>query len=171
MLEDHTPISTRGTGRRHCTIAVHDVQPSKTEPQKPKLKKIPMPKSNDNAAMNVRAPPSNAIKDSGEPFLQCWAFLNYSQVQRVDTTLTKRILDKLIENGNFPVLPNLLEGKFLQLAADKIDIIEETLDGKGTFHATQMVAFQRGEPTSQSEQQVPLGKGGFLKTPEELKSS
>ena len=94
--------------------------------------------------------------------------IKYSQVQRVDTTLTKIILDKLIENGNFPVPPNLLEVKCLQFAADNIDIIQETFDSKGTFHATQMVAFNRGEPTGQGGQQLPLGKGGFLKIPEEL---
>ena len=67
MLEDHTyatwiaqsdtstpPISTRVTGRRWHTIAVHGVQPSKKEPQKLKPKEQPMPKSNDNAAMNMR---------------------------------------------------------------------------------------------------------------------
>ena len=97
--------------------------------------------------------------------------ISYSQVQRVDTTLAKRILDKFMGNGNFPVPPNLLEGKVLQFAADNIDIIQETLDGKATFHATQMVAFQRGEPTGRSEQQLPLGKGGLLKIPEELKKT
>ena len=76
--------------------------------------------------------------------------ISYSQVQRVDTTLAKRILDKFMENGNFPVPPNLLEDKVLQFAADNIDIIEETLDSKGTFHATHMVAFQRGDPTGQN---------------------
>ena len=35
-------------------------------------------------------------------------------------------------------------GRFAQFAADNLDINEETLDGKGTFHVTQMVAFQRG---------------------------
>ena len=67
MLEDHTyttwtaqsdtstpPISTRGTGRRWRTIAVHSVRPSKKEPQKLKPKQL-MPKSNDNAAMNMRS--------------------------------------------------------------------------------------------------------------------
>ena len=66
MLEDHTyttwtaqsntstpPISTRGTGSRWRTIAVHGVRPSKNESQKLKPKEEPMPKSNDNAAMNV----------------------------------------------------------------------------------------------------------------------
>ena len=75
-------------------------------------------------------------------------------------------MDKRIQNGNFPV--HLLEGKFIQFAADNIDIIEEIIDGKGTSHATQMVAFQRGEPTGQREQQLPLGKGDFLKIQEEL---
>ena len=36
-------------------IAVPGVRPSKKEPQKPKLKEQLMPKSNDNAAMNVRS--------------------------------------------------------------------------------------------------------------------
>ena len=35
-------------------IAVHGVRPSKNEPQKPKPKEPPMPKLNDNAAMNMR---------------------------------------------------------------------------------------------------------------------
>ena len=94
--------------------------------------------------------------------------ISYSQVQGVDTTLAKRTLDKFIENSNFPVPPNLLEHKFLKFAADKIDIIDETLDGKGTFHDTHVVAFQRGEPIGQSEQQLPLGKGDSLKIPEQL---
>ena len=49
------PISTRGTGRRWRTIAVHVVRPSKKEPQKPKPKEQLMPKSNNNAAMNMRS--------------------------------------------------------------------------------------------------------------------
>ena len=49
------PISTRGTGRRWRSIAVPGVRLSKKEPQNPKPKEQLMPKSNDNAAMNVRA--------------------------------------------------------------------------------------------------------------------
>ena len=52
---DTPPISTRGTGRRWRSIAVHGVRPSKKEPQKPKPKEQPMQKSNDNAAINVRS--------------------------------------------------------------------------------------------------------------------
>ena len=34
---------------------------------------------------------------------------------------------------------------FFQYVFDNIDVIEETLDGMETFHAIQMVAFQRGQ--------------------------
>ena len=66
MLEDHTyttwiaqsdtstpPISTRGTGRRWRTMAVHGIQTPKKKPQKPKPKEQPMPKLNNKATMNV----------------------------------------------------------------------------------------------------------------------
>lgn len=87
-------------------------------------------------------------------------------MQRVDTTLSKRILDKCNDNGGFPVPPNLAESRFLQFAADNIDIIKDALDGKGTFHATQMVAFQRGKADQGG--QLPLGKESSLQIPVEL---
>ena len=77
MLEDHTygtrteqsdtstpPISTRGIGRRWRTIAVPGVRPSLKEPQKLKPKEQLMPKSNDNAAMNVRLQIEEKISQS-----------------------------------------------------------------------------------------------------------
>jgi hypothetical protein len=83
--------------------------------------------------------------------------ISYTQVQRVDTTL-----------GQITVPSNLVEGRLLQFAADNIDdIIEETLDGKGTFHATQLVAFQRGATTGQHAQVLPLGRKSTLNIPVE----
>ncbi len=69
--------------------------------------------------------------------------ISYDQVRRLDTTLAKKALDQYSENGNMPIPTNIAPGHFFQFSADNIDIIEETLDGRGTFHATQMVAFQR----------------------------
>ena len=47
------------------------------------------------------------------------------------------------ENG--AVIPsNLMHGKFVHFSADNIDINDATLDGKNTFHATQIAAWQRG---------------------------
>ena len=53
---------------------------------------------------------------------------------------------------------HLLEGNFVKFAADNIGIIEETLDGKETFHATQMAAFQCQGHTAKSAQNLPLEK-------------
>ena len=47
------------------------------------------------------------------------------------------------ENGS-AVPPYLLPGKFVYFSADKVGILDENLDGKNAFHATQIAAWQRG---------------------------
>ena len=63
---------------------------------------------------------------------------------RIDTSVAKTELQSFVDNDNVSVPLNIEPNKFFQLSEDNKDIIEETLDGKGTFHATQMVAFQKG---------------------------
>ena len=63
---------------------------------------------------------------------------------RIDTSIAKTELQSFVDNDNVSVPLNREPNKFFQFSADNKDIIEETLDGKGTFHATQMVAFQKG---------------------------
>ena len=70
--------------------------------------------------------------------------ISYEGVQRVDTSIAKSELSRYMANGNMLVPSNLVENQFVQFAADNIDIIEDVLDGKGTFHATQCAAFQHG---------------------------
>jgi hypothetical protein len=41
-----------------------------------------------------------------------------------------------------------VQGDFVHFSADNIDILDETLDGKNTFHATQIAAWQRGAENS-----------------------
>ena len=41
------------------------------------------------------------------------------------------------------MLCEVIPGYFIQFTAHNINIPEETLNSKGTFHATQMAAFQR----------------------------
>ena len=44
-----------------------------------------------------------------------------------------------------PVVPsNLRANRFIHYTADNIDILDSSLDGKNTFHATQMCAWQQG---------------------------
>ena len=54
------------------------------------------------------------------------------------------------------------------LTANIIDIIEETLYSQGTFHATQVIAFQRGIPRRRSDQEIRLGSERLLNVPVEL---
>lgn len=94
--------------------------------------------------------------------------INYSQVQRIDTSIAKQILETCTETDVVAVPTNLTEGRFLQFSADNIDIIEETLDGRGTFHATQMIAFQRGAPLNRIQKELHMGQERSLKVPAEL---
>ena len=70
--------------------------------------------------------------------------ISYDQVGRIDTSIAKTELQSFVDNDNVSVPLNIEPNKFFQFSTDNKDIIEETLDGKGTFHATQMVAFQKG---------------------------
>jgi len=91
--------------------------------------------------------------------------ISYDQVRRLDTTLAQQSLNRQSENDNVPVPSNLTAGKFFQFAADNIDLIEETLDGMGTFHATQTVTFQRGREQQQRNEPLKLGRDKSIKIP------
>ena len=71
--------------------------------------------------------------------------LSYKDIISVDTNLAKQILDSSAVVG-MVVPANLISrdqgGGFLQAAADNIDFLEETLDGKNTTHATSAVFYQ-----------------------------
>ena len=92
---------------------------------------------------------------------------SYDQVRCIDTALARHILDRYVANGYTVVPSTLMEKKFFQFAADNIDIIEETLDGKGTFHATQIAVFQRGKADQQQEE-ITMAKETTLKATEEI---
>ena len=95
--------------------------------------------------------------------------ISYDMVRRVDTTLANRSLEVLKSNDNIPIPTRIEHGSFVQFAADNIDLIEETLDGKGTFHATQMIAIQRSTNTQlQDDDELPIGKAKSLSVPDEV---
>lgn len=45
--------------------------------------------------------------------------------------------------------PNLEANKFIHYSCDSIDILDETLDGKNTFHGTQMAPWQRRQASDE----------------------
>lgn len=89
--------------------------------------------------------------------------ITYPQLLQIDNTLADLTLSTLDYSTGAVVPPhfipapiieqnesNLKPAPILQLTADNIDIQTDTLDGKKSFHATQIVAFQRGASSSAS---------------------
>lgn len=86
--------------------------------------------------------------------------ISYDQLMRIETSLAKVALERLDSSSGLTVFipPNLVPGRFVHFAADNIDILEDTLNGSGTFHGTQMAAFQcrfTGEPYLGSQKAIP----------------
>ncbi|MES9882794.1 MAG: hypothetical protein ABW185_18150, partial [Sedimenticola sp.] len=91
--------------------------------------------------------------------------ISYTQVRQIDTSIAKLEIETMAANDDVPMPVNIEPGQFVQFAADNIDIIEETLDGKETFHATQMVAFQREGNDSRSTPPVVRIHGYMFQIP------
>ena len=84
--------------------------------------------------------------------------VNYDTVLRMDNTIANDVLERYRESGNVFVPRNFTgttdPAGYTRFAVDDIDINEETLNGMGTFHATQVAAFRRkeeGEPAMDIE--------------------
>ncbi len=70
--------------------------------------------------------------------------VSYKKVLQIDTALAEVTLSSM-DRTTGAVLPiNLVEDRFVHFTADNIDILDSSLDGKDTFHATQLAAWQRG---------------------------
>ena len=95
--------------------------------------------------------------------------VSYDKVRQIDTTIAKKELEDFHANGKISIPSNIVSGRFFQFAADNIDVIENTLDGKRTFHATQMLMFQRGPGNSVPYgNTLPISQQKTLKVPEEF---
>ena len=95
--------------------------------------------------------------------------VSYNMIRRIDTSIAKRVIDDLENNEYVPIPTNLNRNSFFfQFAADSIDILEETLDDKDTFHAIQMVVFQRTQYETTDSCEIPIGKVQSITVPSEL---
>ncbi|CAB3991622.1 Hypothetical predicted protein [Paramuricea clavata] len=78
------------------------------------------------------------------------------------------VLNTLDEKSGTVIPPNLVQGNFVHFSADNIHILDETLDGKNTFHATQIAAWQRGAENSSLLDGVNPSKKRSLNIPESM---
>ena len=90
-------------------------------------------------------------KDLVRLFSKAGHILSYDQILQVDTSLAESVLQSLDPETGGVMPPTLVPGKFVHFSADNIDILDETMYGKNTFHATQIAAWQRGAETSQEK--------------------
>ena len=99
--------------------------------------------------------------------------INYESVLRVDASLVTSLLEQYEAHGKIFIPSNITHLKlpgYLRFANDNIDINEETLDGKGTFHASQSAIFVKPEVNNPEppERNVKLIPCKLPKFPEEL---
>ena len=69
--------------------------------------------------------------------------------KRIVTSISNEILNTYRENGNIYIPQDIkpyVPGGLIMCSCDNIDVLEETLSGKNTFHSTQMVVWQRRRP-------------------------
>ena len=73
------------------------------------------------------------------------------------------------EDAGAVIPKNFVPNKCIHFTADNIDILDESLDGKNTFHATQMAAYQRGVNRNQNAlAEIEKSTAEILKVPEIL---
>jgi hypothetical protein len=89
-------------------------------------------------------------KDLVRLFNKAGNCLSYEQVLQVDTSLAESTLNSLDETTGAVIPTNIEANKFIHYTCDNIDILDETLDGKNTFHTTQMAAWQRSQASDES---------------------
>ena len=102
-------------------------------------------------------------------FSRAGHIISYDQVLQIDTALAEHTLSTMyLSTGS--VLPfNIKNETFVYYTADNIDILNETLDGKNTFHATQLAARQRGSDNLDSLKSVKVNKRHQINVPEAMK--
>ena len=69
--------------------------------------------------------------------------VSYQRVLRVETQLAEAVLKRMASTGGVFVPPGLQKNMHIFFAADNIDFLEDTPDGKQTFHGTVITVFQQ----------------------------
>ena len=68
--------------------------------------------------------------------------VDYSRVLRLETAIANAVLSCMEQNDGCYVPPSLVRNRFIYFAADNLDFLEDTPEGKGTLHATVMTCYQ-----------------------------
>ena len=97
--------------------------------------------------------------------------LSYKQLLKIDTALAKNTLESIDPTSGVIIPGNFVPNIFIHFTADNIDILDESLDRKNTFHAIQMAAYQQSNSRNQDQLvSVKMSAAETLKVPEILQN-
>ena len=75
--------------------------------------------------------------------------IEYSKVLRLETSIGNEAMSRMEANDGLYVPHDLVQGRFIFCAADNIDFLEDTPNGKGTLHGTIMTCYQEKTDSDQ----------------------
>lgn len=84
-------------------------------------------------------------------------------VQRIDTSIAQNILQRFVKNGNVYIPDNIIKEQMIHCSGNNIDVLEATLDGKNTFHCTQMLVWQKGPAQQQKNKSTHIQRSRAIK--------
>lgn len=96
--------------------------------------------------------------------------ISYRDILRIDTSLATSTLEKMDPTTGAVIPPNLVPRRFVHFSVDNIDINDSTLDGKNTFHGTQIAAWQRGPAPDNLLKNLVPSKQSTLTVPKVLET-
>lgn len=77
--------------------------------------------------------------------------IDYAKVLRIETQIASEMIQRISDNGGVWLPTNIVKDRFTYYAADNLDFLEDTNDGKGTLHATVMVCYQESSESDKHE--------------------
>lgn len=91
--------------------------------------------------------------------------ISYDNILQVDSALAKKTLDSMDPVTGAVTPPNFIPGRFVHFTCDNIDINDTSFDGKNSFHATQVAAWQRGPEADMGLQNINPSTSTTLQVP------
>ena len=92
--------------------------------------------------------------------------ISYKNILQVDTALAESSLQSMDTETGAVVPPNFVSGHFTHFTCDNIDINDSSFEGKGSFHATQVAAWQRGPASGMGMELLRPSKNTTLDVPD-----
>ena len=75
--------------------------------------------------------------------------VEYNRLLRLERQIAMSVLEQILLNHMVYIPPDIVHGRHVSFAVDKVDSGEVTPDSKSTLHTTAMASYQKCEPVDQ----------------------